>query len=90
MGNKNGVPVLRDEDIQFLKESSGMDENQIKQDFEKFIKDHKNGKMDKASFTKMLDKALPGKKSEKMVPHIFRVYDDNKDGFIDFTEFMES
>ena len=38
----------------------------------------------------MLDFALPGKESKKMVPHIFRVYDDNKDGFIDFSEFMGS
>ena len=29
MGNKNGVPVLRDEDIQHLKQSTGMDENQV-------------------------------------------------------------
>ena len=29
MGNKNGVPVLRDEDIQHLKQSSGMEENQV-------------------------------------------------------------
>ena len=106
MGNKNGVPVLRDEDIQHLKQSSGMEENQvvnhffhiktisqlfkIKQAFENFTKEHKNGKMNKASFTKMLDFALPGKESKKMVPHIFRVYDDNKDGFIDFSEFMGS
>ena len=46
--------------------------------------------MNKDSFTKMLDVALPGKESKKMVPHIFRVYDDNNDGFIDFAEFMES
>ena len=29
MGNKNGVPVLRDEDINNLKKSSGMDEAQV-------------------------------------------------------------
>ena len=46
--------------------------------------------MTKDSFTKMLDVALPGKESKKMVPHIFRVYDHNNDGFIDFAEFMES
>ena len=46
--------------------------------------------MTKDSFTKMLDVALPGKESKKMVPHIFRVYDNNNDGFIDFAAFMES
>ena len=46
--------------------------------------------MNKTSFTRMLDQALPGQESKKMVPHIFRVYDENNDGFIDFAEFMES
>ena len=62
----------------------------IKKAFENFTKEHKNGRMTKDSFTKMLDVALPGKESKKMVPHIFRVYDHNNDGFIDFSEFMES
>ena len=62
----------------------------IKIAFANFTNQHKDGKMNKASFTKMLEQALPGKESKKMVPHIFRVYDDNKDGYIDFSEFMES
>ena len=34
-------------------------------------------------------KALPGKKSAgKMEKHVFRIYDTNNDGYIDFTEFM--
>ena len=36
----------------------------------------------------MMDAALPGKESKKMVPHIFRVYDENQNGYIDFVEFM--
>ena len=62
----------------------------IKLAFENFTKEHKDGKMNKTSFTRMLDQALPGQESKKMVPHIFRVYDENNDGFIDFAEFMES
>ena len=64
--------------------------SKIKIAFANFTNQHKDGKMNKASFTKMLEQALPGKESKKMVPHIFRVYDDNKDGYIDFSEFMES
>ena len=34
--------------------------------------------------------ALPKKDASKMEKHVFRVYDTNGDGFIDFVEFMVS
>ena len=34
--------------------------------------------------------ALPKKDASKMEKHVFRVYDTNQDGFIDFIEFMVS
>ena len=39
-------------------------------------------------FREMMAKALPGKNANKMEKHIFRIYDSNNDGYIDFTEFM--
>merc|ERR1719150_313093 len=35
-----------------------------------------------------MQKALPGKDAGKMEKHVFRIYDANDDGYIDFTEFM--
>ena len=35
-----------------------------------------------------MQKALPGKDAGKMEKHVFRIYDANNDGYIDFTEFM--
>ena len=32
--------------------------------------------------------ALPKKEIDKVEKHVFRVYDTNNDGFIDFIEFM--
>ena len=43
MGNQKGKPVLRDEDISTLTKSSGMTEEQIKESYEKFVKDHPKG-----------------------------------------------
>ena len=37
-----------------------------------------------------VSKALPKKDASKMEKHVFRVYDTNADGFIDFVEFMVS
>merc|ERR1712106_489813 len=39
-------------------------------------------------FKEIMTKALPGKDGAKMEKHVFRIYDSNNDGFIDFAEFM--
>merc|ERR1712241_809965 len=39
-------------------------------------------------FRELMQKALPAKDAEKMEKHVFRIYDANNDGYIDFTEFM--
>merc|ERR1711910_316405 len=88
MGNKNGVPVLRDEDVAALVKSSGMEEAQVKESFEAFKEQHPNGKMKPKDFREMMAKAMPKKDASKMEKHVFRIYDSNNDGYIDFIEFM--
>jgi Ca2+-binding EF-hand superfamily protein len=88
MGSKNGKPVLREEDVAALVKSSGLDETQVKESFEAFIAEHPNGKMKPKDFREMMSKALPKKDASKMEKHVFRIYDSNNDGYIDFSEFM--
>ena len=88
MGSKNGKPVLRDEDIEALTKSSGMDKEEVKKAFKCFVDEHPDGKMNKKEFTKMMSQALPKKDASKMEKHVFRAYDSNNDGYIDFPEFM--
>merc|ERR1712210_185188 len=88
MGNKNGTPVLREQDIAALSKSSGMDEAQVKEHFDAFVAEHPDGKMRPKDFREMMQKALPAKDAGKMEKHVFRIYDTNNDGYIDFTEFM--
>jgi len=88
MGAKNGKPELRPQDIEDLKESSGFTEEQIKEAFQAFVTDHPNGKMKPKDFRDMMSKALPKKDASKMEKHVFRIYDTNNDGYIDFVEFM--
>merc|ERR1711936_536134 len=88
MGSSNGKPVLREEDISALAKSSGLDEDQVKQAFESFIAEHPDGHMKPKDFREMMQKALPKKDASKMEKHVFRIYDSNNDGYIDFTEFM--
>ena len=88
MGSKNGKPVLREEDIAALVKSSGLDEAQVKDAFDSFVTEHPNGKMKPKDFREMMSKALPKKDASKMEKHVFRIYDSNNDGYIDFSEFM--
>merc|ERR1711881_630781 len=88
MGNKNGTPVLRDEDVAALSKTSGLEPDQVREAFNNFITEHPNGKMKPKDFREMMSKALPKKDASKMEKHVFRIYDSNNDGYIDFSEFM--
>merc|ERR1712098_909614 len=88
MGSKNGKPVLRQEDIAALSHSSGLNEAQVQEAFDAFVTEHPNGRMKPKDFTAMMSQALPKKDASKMEKHVFRAYDSNNDGYIDFVEFM--
>ena len=80
MGSKNGKPVLREEDIDALSKSSGMEKDDVKAAFDAFVTEHPNGKMKPADFRKMMSQAMPKKDAGKMEKHVFRIYDSNNDG----------
>jgi len=88
MGSKNGKPVLRDKDVIDLSESSGMTKEDVRESFNAFIAEHPNGKMKPKDFREIMSSALPKKDASKMEKHVFRVYDTNNDGHVDFVEFM--
>ena len=88
MGSKNGKPVLRDEDVAALSQSSGMPEAEVKDAFNAFIAEHPNRKMKPKDFREIMSSALPKKDASKMEKHVFRIYDSNNDGYVDFVEFM--
>merc|ERR1711953_1637921 len=88
MGNKSGRPVLREEDVAALSLTSGLTEDQVRNTFTSFIADHPNGRLMPKDFRQMMQKALPKKDATKMEKHVFRIYDTDGSGDIDFTEFM--
>ena len=88
MGSKNGKPVLRGEDIAAVVRTSGMDEKEVRENFDAFIAEYPDGKMRPKVFRDMMTKVMPKKDASKMEKHVFRVYDENGDGFVDFAEFM--
>ena len=88
MGSKHGKPVLRGEDIAAIVRTSGMTEMEVRQNFDAFIAEYPDGKMKPKVFREMMGKVMPKQDASKMEKHVFRVYDTNDDGVVDFTEFM--
>ena len=88
MGSKNGKPIFRKEDTALLRKYSRLGEDQAKEAFDVFVAENPTGKIRPSDFKKNMIKVLPGKVGEEMEKHVFRLYDYNDDGFIDFTEFM--
>merc|ERR1712183_713639 len=91
MGNRNGAPSFNDQMVQDFAKTTGMTEMQARQHFTFWLKQHPDGKMNKKDLKAMMSKGLPKfsqDEAEKMENHIFRIYDKNQNGFIDFHEFM--
>merc|ERR1712113_162937 len=65
-----------------------MDAAQVKEHFNAFLTAHPNGKMKPKEFREMVEKTMPKSDASKMEKHVFRIYDSNNDGYIDFVEFM--
>merc|ERR1719348_599994 len=75
---------LKKEDIAALVATSGKTEQEIKESFFAFLKDHPSGKINQDEFKELLKQALPKKYVNTMAEHIYRMYDANQDGSIDF------
>merc|ERR1712013_762728 len=86
MGSRHGKPVLRGEDIATLARTSGMQEQEIRDNFDAFIEEYPDGKVKPKVFCEMMMKVMPKKDAAKMVKHVFRVYDTNSDGIISMSE----
>ena len=88
MGSHNGKQTLSGEDLKALSISSGLEENVIIEMFEDFLTKNPSGKMSPKAFRELMSQSLPKKDISKMEKHVFRIYDSDNDGFINFEEFL--
>ena len=84
-------PVLSPEDLEYISSSKGsISHDQIKEQFDSFVEQHPKGKISKKEFGEMMKTCLPdfdlvnNWTGSAEVSHIFRMYDKNGDGEIDF------
>ena len=83
-------PVLTKEDVEFISSIPSISHDQIKEQFDSFVEQHPKGKISKKEFGEMMKTCLPdfdlvnNWTGSAEVSHIFRMYDKNGDGEIDF------
>jgi len=80
--------ALSEEDLDYIARHTSISRDQVEAQFQKFIRIHPDGNISKRSFSEMMQECYPGADTEKLSRHIWRMYDTNKDGHIDFKEFM--
>ena len=79
---------MSEQDLQFIANHTAVSREQVDMQYENFLKDHPDGKITKKDFRKMMKDCYPPINIDKLESHIFRMYDTNGDGYIDFREFM--
>merc|ERR1711872_896294 len=88
MGAKNGRHTLSEDDLSALSKSSGLQEVEIIQMFQDFLQKNPQGRLEQRDFRELMSQSLPKKDISKMEKHVFRIYDADNDGFINFEEFL--
>ncbi|KAH8858825.1 Neuronal calcium sensor 2 [Schistosoma japonicum] len=89
MGNFVGPrKKLSREDLTFLKENTHFTKRQIKQWYNGFIRDCPSGQLSKKKFIEVYSGFFPDGNAEKFCTHVFRTFDKDNSGRIDFKEFL--
>ena len=88
MGCIKSKQGLSQEDLEFLKSHTRYNEQTIKEWYKGFKKDCPNGRLTPSKFVDMYKLFFPSGNAEQFCDHVFRTFDTEKKGFIDFKEFL--
>ncbi|PAA73150.1 hypothetical protein BOX15_Mlig017742g1 [Macrostomum lignano] len=89
MGNTFGQrKKLPKEDMQFLMSNTNFTKKQIKQWYRGFIRDCPSGQLSKKKFIEVYSGFFPDGNADEFCTHVFRTFDKDNSGKIDFKEFL--
>jgi len=86
--SKKTSHTLTQDDIEFLKKNTRYDEQEIKEWYRGFKQDCPDGQLGKDKILEMYSMILPAGNAKVFVDQIFRIFDKDGNGSIDFKEFM--
>ena len=81
---KSKKQILSDEDLDFIARNTSISREKVDEQYENFLEKHPDGKINKRAFRNMMQDCFPESDMTKLESHIFRMYDKNGDGHIDF------
>merc|ERR1712142_1305458 len=90
MGAESSRESLSKDDLEFLKQRTNFDEQRICDMYKGFLADCPGGEMVPATFCQIYAKCFPAGNVKKFCEHVFRTFDIDKNGVIDFKEFLLS
>ena len=79
---------LSEEHVEYLVKHLNMEKALIEEQYQLFLSNHPDGTISKKCFHTMFANCRPGGNLKKMSKHIWRIFDTNQDGVIDFREFI--
>lgn len=85
---KSQSTKLSGDDIEYLRKNTRYDEKEIKEWYKGFKADCPDGILDKTQVLDMYSMILPAGNANVFVDQIFRIFDKDGNGSIDFKEFM--
>lgn len=88
MGNK--AAKLSKEDLKELTEKTSFTEKQIKQWHKGFMKDCPGGELSRSKFLDIYQSLFPDGTAGAFYEHVFRTFDEDGSGRIDFKEFLQA
>uniref|UniRef100_A0A1I8GW58 Neuronal calcium sensor 2 n=1 Tax=Macrostomum lignano TaxID=282301 RepID=A0A1I8GW58_9PLAT len=89
MGNTFGQrKKLPKEDMQFLMSNTNFTKKQIKQWYRGFIRDCPSGQLRQEKVHRGLFRIFPDGNADEFCTHVFRTFDKDNSGKIDFKEFL--
>ena len=88
MGNQGSKDRLSNADVDFLTMKTCYDEDTILDLYKGFISDCPLGKLSPTAFVKIYSRCFPAGNASEFCDHVFRTFDSDKNGFIDFKEFL--
>ena len=88
VGTSGSSIPLSEEDLEYLVNDTNIDRDTIAAQYQVFLTKHPDCQISKSSFYSILSSCYSVTSVHRVARHIWRMYDTNMDGFIDFREFL--